>query len=461
MSVSKEITRLEKSSVRMTLTVPKDEVASGYRKLLDEYAKNTQIPGFRKGKVPPAVLERKFGEGLRGEALGKILEKAVEEVFDGDSLPLDERPLAYSQPRMEEEPKLDLERDLVFSLVYDVRPAVNVGQWKGLEIEIPEAGVGDEDVARELEEVRERNSFVLDRDEGAKARDGDVATVNYAEIDENGEPVPDSSREDFAFTLGKGQNAYMFDDEIVGMARGETKEFVKTYPEAPEGGSGRPEHAFAGRTIKLKATLTALKEKKLPDLDDELAQDVDEKYKTLDDLRKNIRETLEARLEARIREMKIAGLLEKIMETAPVTLPESMVRAEIAGRIRALGRQFGMGEEAVMRMLASGGDGLENLEGAWRPAAEKSLHSRLIVETLMEGQNIEVGDGDVKEELEKISAEMGTTYDDLMHRYSQEDQLEAFRDAIRERRFFDFLLSENTVKTGPRVAYLDLMANRE
>jgi trigger factor len=284
----------------MTLTVPKDDVAAGYRGMLADYAKNAQLPGFRKGKAPPSVLERKFGEAIRGEALSKIMEGAVEEAFGDESLPRDERPLHYSQPKMESEPRLDLESDLVFSLVYDVAPKVTLGRWKGLEAEVPDAQVAEEDVARELEAVRDRSSFVVDREEGAQARNGDIVTISFCELDESGEPVKDSEREGFAYTLGSKQSPYMFDDDVVGMANGETKEFAKEFPEASEdGGGAQGASPFAGRTIKVRLALTAVKERKLPDLDDELAQDVDAKFETLDDLRKSIRDRLEAGLKAR------------------------------------------------------------------------------------------------------------------------------------------------------------------
>ena len=459
MPVTKEITRLEKSNVRMTLTIPKEEVASGYRNLLAEYTKEAQIPGFRKGKVPPQVLERKFGEALKGEALGKILEKAVEEAFEGDSLPADERPLPYSRPEMEgETPTLDVENDMVISFVYDVKPTVVVGQWKGLEVEVPESAVSDEDLARELEAVRERNSFVMDRDDDAEAQTGDIVTISYCELDESGEPLPDTGRDDFVYTLGSGQSDYMYDDEIAGMKKGETKEFVKTYPEAAEGDPPGRGSLLAGQTVRMRLTLTTVKEKKLPDLDDELAQDVDEKFQTLDDLRKSIRDRMEASLDARLRELRISGLIEKIRETTPITLPESMVRVEIGGRISALGRNFGMSPEATMQMLASGGGGLDNVEAQWRPSAEKALYAGLIVDALIDDLKIETSDEDLKQELEKLASAAGESEDDVRERYSDE-QLEYLKNDIAERKCFDMLLAENTLRAGSRVSYLDLMAN--
>jgi len=445
MPVSKTITRLEKSNVRLNLTVPKEDALSQYQNLLKEYAKNIQIPGFRKGHVPQNILERKFGEALKGEALGKIIETTLEEVFGDENLPRDERPLPYAQPRMENEPKLDFDNDLSFNLVYDVMPSVSVGNWKGLEAEVPDVSVNEEDIARELEEIRDRNAFVLDRDDGAEARIGDVVTINFCMLDDSGSPLPDSGRDDFTFTLGSGQNNFDFDNDIVGMKKGETKEFSKTYEE--------------DQTKKIRVTLTTLKEKKLPDLNDDLAQDVDEKFNTLDDLKNNIRERLEKALASRLREYKVSKLLEKIIENTPVTLPESMVRAEIEGRLRNLARQYGLDTSKMMQMLSQGGDGLEDIEGKWRPSAEKALHSRLIVEKLMEDQHIEAGDDEIEKEIEEIAAESGMSREDLMKRYNQETAREYFKDDVKERKLFDMLLAENNIKIGSKMNYMDFMRN--
>jgi trigger factor len=454
-SVTKNITRLDKSNVKMSLTIPKEEVAAQYQELLKDYAKNAQIPGFRRGKAPQEVLVRKFGEALKGEALGKIIEKAVDEVFADQTLPRDERPLPYSQPRIDEAPEFDLDRDLTFSLVYDVLPPVKIGQWKGLEVEVPEVAITDEDLARELEEVRERNAFVLDRDDDAQAQQGDVATISYCELGEGGEELPDSRRDDFVFTLGQRTSIYQIDDDIAGMKKGETKEVTKTY--ADDAASG----PLAGKTVKLRITLTALKEKKLPDLDDDLAQDVDEKYQTLDDLKNSIRERLEKGLDLRMRDLKINKLLEKMIENTPVTLPESMVRVELDGRLRNLARRFGTDVEGVLRMMAQTGTDPDEIERNWRASAEKALHSRLIVETIIEEQHIEVSDADVEQELEKIAADTDKTLEEVRKQYGDGQMMEYVKDSVRESRLFDLILAENKIKTGSKANYLDVMGNND
>ncbi|GHV74948.1 trigger factor [Spirochaetia bacterium] len=451
MAISKEITRLEHSSVKLAVTVGKDDVRTQYDELLAEYSKNIQIPGFRKGKAPKNVLERKFGSALKGEALGRIVEKSIGEVFEDESFSAKDKPLPYSTPRLDEEPTLDLDADLRFSLTYDVLPDVKVAAWKGLEVEAPDVSVTDEDISRELETVRDRNAIVQDKDDGDAAVKDDVVTVDYQELTDAGEPQEATKREDFVFTLGTGYNRYKFDDDVVGMKKGETKDIVKTYSEEIA------DRDLAGKTIKLRVTLTALKKKILPELDDDLAQDVDEKFKTLDDLKASIRERLTKTLEKRLRDIKLNNLLEKMMEGTPVELPESMIRIEIESRWRNMARQFQTTPEELLKLLGASGKTYDNITAEWRPDVVKALHSRLIVESLIEEQGLTATDEDLTKELEKLAEETGSPLDDVKKYYEQEQMREYLKEEIKENKLFDLMLAENTIKKGKQEKYLDIV----
>jgi trigger factor len=450
--VNKEITRLEHSAVKLTVTVDKEDVRAGYDDLIKDYIKSVQIPGFRKGKVPQEVLERKFGESLKNEALNKILGKTVQDVFADESFPKEDQPLPYSEPRLEDEPAPDFEKDLTFSLVYDVLPKLELGPWKDLEVEVPEVEIGDEDLRRELEEIRERNSIVLDRDDDVPAVKNDVITVNYCELDGEGSPLKGTEREDFVFTLGSLYNIYQFDDEIEGMKKGETKEIEKTFP------ADYVHKDMAEKTYKIRVTVNAVKEKKLPDLDDEFAQDVDEKYATLEDLKNNIRERLSKNLNAKIRDITISRILEKILETTPIDLPESMVRLELDSRLRNLARRFNIPPEQLEQTLAGSGGDPEKIRNEWRADAEKALKSRLVVETLMRDLKFEVSDEEVEKELKTQSEDSGTSLEEVKRYYEQENVREYLKEDIKERRLFDMFIAENRVKKGKKEKYLDLMA---
>jgi trigger factor len=452
-TINKEISRLEHSSIKLTLTVAKDDVRSQYEELLSNYSKNLQLPGFRRGKVPRDVVIRKLGEGLKAETLANLIENSAAEFFENKDLPRDERPLPYSTPQVEGQPVLDLEQDLSYSMIYDVLPGMTIGAWKGLEAEVSEVELNDDDINRELEAVRERNAIVLDRDDDAAAENGNVVTVDYGEIGEDGEIIPGSERQDFVFTLGKGYNIYKFDDEILGMKKNETRELVKTYP--PEETNAE----LAGKTVKIRVSLKALKERRLPDLDDDLAQDVDEKYHNLEDLKNSIRESLNRNLENRLRDIKISRLLEQIVANTPVDIPLSMIRIELDSQWRNLSRRFNTTVEQLKNSMAGSGQRIEDIEDGWRPGAVKALHSRLIVETLMEELKLEAGDDELEKEISDIALSENGTEEEIKKYYEQEEVREYLRENIKERKLFDILLAENTIKTGKKENYLDLISN--
>ena len=453
MVVSKEIAKLEHSAVKLTVTVGKEDVKKQYDDLIKSYGKSIQIKGFRKGMVPRDVLERKFGDALKGEALGHIMEKSLEEIFKTDDFSAEGRPLPYSTPSVQEEPKLDFGADLTFTVQYDVFPSVKVGNWKGLEIEAPAASVAAEDLDRELEQLRERNAVVIDKDEKGKVAKNDVVTVSYAELADDGSTLPGTERQDYVFTVGSGQNVFKFDDELVGMKKDATKTFDKTY--APD----FPDPEFAGKTKKLRVTVTALKEKKLPALDDDLAQDVSEKYKTLEDLKTDIKKNLEKTLENKLRELKVNALLEKILETTTIDLPDSMIRVELESRWRTLARRFNADSDQLLKILAASGKDYEGLMAEWRPDVEKALKARLVVENLMKELDVKVEDADLEKEFETMAASMSVGVEEVKKHYERDDMKDYLREDIKERRLFDLVLAETKVKKGKKAKYLDLVAN--
>ena len=455
MTITKEITKLEQSNVKLTLTVGKDDIHGEYDKMLSEYTKNIQIPGFRKGKVPREVLIRKFGDALKDEALGRLVEKSVKETFDDESFPREDRPLPYSSPELQDEQNLtlDLDKDFQFAVVYDVLPKVAVGKSEGFEIIVPDVCITDEDIGRELETVRERNAIVLDKDESEAAAKDDVITVNYCELDNDGNVKENTERQDYVFTVGSGQTYYKFDDEVTGMKKNESKEIEKTYPEDFEYSE------LAGKTVKLRITVTAIKLKKLPDLDDDLAQDVDEKFKTLHDLKHSIRDRLSAALDQRLRSIKSDKLLEMLIENTPVIIPESMIRLELDSRWRNLARRFNTDAQGLYKMMTDAGQNSQGFLDEWRPDATKAIHARLIVETMIEDLKIEASDEDADKEIDDIISRTPGSSEQIREYYRNGQMKDYMKEEIKERKLFDILFEKNTVKAGEKTNYIDLMAN--
>ena len=240
------------------------------------------------------------------------------------------------------------------------------------------------------------------------------------------------------------------------MKKGETKDIHKTFPEDYD------YKELAGKNIKLRITLTAIKEKKLPDLDDELAQDVDEKYNTLEDLKTNIRERMEVNLQRRLRDITIGKILDKTLETTPIDLPQSMINLELDARLRNIARRYNTSAEDLLKNLAQMGQDPEQIRLGWKEDAEKALKSRLIVETLIRDMKLEVSDEEIDKEIEKRCAEAdnSTEAEQIKKYYEQENALDYLEEEIKEVKLFDLFEAENKIKKGKKESYLDIMSNK-
>jgi trigger factor len=441
-AVTQEITHLANSVVKLTFTYSSEDLNAKYNEVVRDVAKNLQIKGFRKGKAPVPVLERKLGKALADDVLNTIIGNTVSEAFKKEDFPKDAVPLEYSEPEVEGEPKLDLSSGLTFSVKYDTFPVVNIEKWEGFELESETAEVTDDDVERRLDEIRERNAIIMDKDEGAPAEKGDVVTIDYCELLEDGAEIDSAKRQDFTFTLGSGHNIYKFDDEIEGMKKGDVRDIKKSYPEDFE------YMELAGKTKSIRVTLTALKRKELPD-DDELAQDVDENFKNIADLKQDIRKELANLLEARLLQLRVEKVVNAIIEHNPLEAPESMIMGELFLTLR---QRFGRGAtDEVLKKIAAMPSSEE-----LKQAVTQRVKTALILEKLEEDLKIEVPDEDMEELYNDIAKERGQTVEEIK-KFDGDNSLHdyIFKD-VRRKKLLSFLLEKNTVKAGKKVNFVDI-----
>ena len=440
--VTKKIEKLENSSVKLTVTIGKADVAASYNEVVAKYAKNIQIPGFRKGKVPVSVLERKYGDALKNDAVSEIVEKALGDIFEEmDKNKSDDRPLPYSQPTIDDIPLLDTTKDLTFAVKYDVFPQVEVKNFDGIEIKVPEVKITDDDLKEELEAIRQRNAMVLDKKDDEVVAKDDIVTVNYCELDDKDAEIAGSQRQDFVFTVGTEQNIYKFDNEIIGMKKGETKDLTKEVD---------------GENKKVRVTVTAVKVRNVPELDDELAQDVSDKYNNLEDMKNDIKKNLETALENKLKEIKSNSLLEQLVEKNPVELPASMVKAELDSRFRMMAQQFQTTTEQLEKMLTSAGQKKEDMLTQWTGDAEKMLKSRIIVESLLKEKDISVTAEEIEAEYEKIAAGAGVSVEEVKKHYEDPRSKEYLEDEAKEQKLYTMLFDQVKVSKGDKKTFADL-----
>ena len=449
MIVNQQIKKLEKSAIQLTLTIARDAAQKEYSGLLNKYVKDAVMPGFRRGKVPVSVLEKKFGDGLKAEALQTLVDKALHEVFET----IDEKPLSYSQPEIiDRNISLDLTKDFTFTLQYDTFPSFTLPAYKGIEVEEPQVALTKKDEDRELDQIREQNALVLDKASGKVAKD-DTVTVNYVEVGTDGSEIESTRRQDFVFTVGSGYNYYKIDDEIVGWKKDDEKTVEKSYAADFEVSE------LAGTKKSLKIKVTAVKEKKLPELNDDLAQDVSDEFKTLDDLKKNIADRLAKTVENSVRQKNLDAVLAKVAADAKIDLPESMIQAELEQTWRSFAQQSRIRPEQLEEML--GNEGKVKMQAEWRTQAEDGLRKRLVMEKILEVEKIECTPAELDAEVAKQAEASKISLEEAKDYFEKNGFLHYVEHDVRDRKLADYLLGQSKIKKGKKISYLDLMGQKE
>ncbi len=435
---------LDNSQASLTLTIDAETLEKAYQKKLADYAKTIQIDGFRKGKVPSSVVERKFGEMIREESSFNAMEEYL--TSELDKLDFNDKPLAFSTPVLQDEEKLvpfKKGEDVTYTVVYDIYPRFDVKSYKGLEVEVPSVKISDEDINNEIEELRKQNSIVKAKD--GKAENDDIATVDFAELDENGNDIESTKREGFTFTIGTGYNFYKFDNDVVGMEKDEEKIVEKSYTEE--------DHVpgYEGKTIKLRIKLSNLKVRELPEVDDEFAQDVKDEYKTVEDLKNGIRKDFEEKLEERLKNDKINALLDKISAETEITIPASMLNAELESAWRNFCHQSGLTENQIMSFLKMQDSTKEQLLDSWKDGCIKNLNNHLILDKIKDYENFPIDD----EEFKKAWDERYSNVTDDNKEYYEK----ILKDDLQFSKVVPFLLENNTFKPGKELGYNEYLNN--
>ena len=442
---NKEIVHLEHSRVKLSLTIDKESVQKEYAALLADYSKQAHIAGFRKGRVPAAVLERKFGESIKAEASEKIIESSLKTAFDE----IEEKPLHYETPKLEGDFELSFDKDFFFAVSYDIFPKVDMGPYTGLTLEKPLIKITEEDEKRELDVLVEQNAFVVEKDGAAEKTN--TATVDFWELDEAGKEIPNSRKQDMTLTVGGEIDIYGLDVEVAGMKKSDKKEVTKTYPEDFR------EKTIAGTTKKFVVELKGLREKKLPELNDELAQDISDSYKTLDDLRKDLKRRLEESAANRVRTLTIDALMEKIAEKTTVDLPESMIQAEQERRWQQFIGQFRLSEEHMERLLAAQKKTKDSITSEWRQKSELNLKFQICIQKMIEAEKIEVSDDELGAYFTEQAVGSSMSAEDMKEYYTKNNLLDMARHDLREKKLFDSILEKNTITEGKEISFIDAM----
>lgn len=372
------------------------------------YLKNKasiNIPGFRKGKAPRAVVEGMYGaEVFYQDAMDELAPKAFEFGLDESKLRMVGTPSIID---------VNVTDDRTASYTFEVTlyPEVTLGQYKGLEAERKDESVSDEDVDNELNSVRKRNARMIDIDDRA-AEMGDTVDIDFdGYLD--GERFDGGKAEGYSLELGSNSLVPGFEDQIVGMKIGEEKDIDITFPE-----NYTPE--LAGKAVVFKIKLNGITTPELPELDDEFAKDVSE-FDTLDEYKGSLRENLEKRKKDEAENDFRANVLKQAVNNLKAEIPECMILEKVEQTIRDYASNFGMTDRSVPLENLKEMMGLsdEVVENNIRPAAEFQVKTDLLLDKIKDEEKLEVTEEAFNEYLNKVAEDVKATADQLKNYFGE------------------------------------------
>jgi trigger factor len=416
----------DESPTRTTLDieVPAEEVERTYAAVSRAFAKKANMPGFRRGHVPEHLVQQRFSGEIREEVVERLLPVALSSAIREKDLSI------LGHPRVD---KLEWNPPgpIRFSAHLDLKPAVDPGEYKEIPVEDVSVEPTEEEIDRVLERIRESHAE-FHPIEGRPAAAGDYAVADIAgrfvEILEPGQNPRTFRDEKITLEVGHADSMPEINEALTGSAVGETRTFRKTFPD------DFPNENFKGKTVDYEVTLAALKEKRLPPVDDDFARAVAQ-AESAEKLRDGIRANLRAEKESARRRKFRQDILGTILSRAEVPAPEVLVESEVEASLRE-----------YARYLAA--NGLDPKEADWekiredaRPGAERRVREYLVLDAVARREDISVTETELDAEIKRAAARRGVETSELRERLVKNDGLDALRDEMRLSRTLDLLIS--------------------
>jgi trigger factor len=421
--------RIEKNTVLLEIEVDAEQFDQAIDKAYRKMVQTVTVPGFRKGKTPKPIFERFIGK----EA---IMEEAMEAVV----------PEAYYQAVAEtgiepvEQPKVDVVqaesgKPVVFKATVQVKPEVILGQYKEVEVNKPSTEVPDEEVAKSLEKLQQRHAQLLTLEEGTIEK-GDVTTLDFlGKVD--GVPFKGGEGRDYTLEIGSGSFIEGFEDQLIGVSIGETKDLNVTFPEKYQA------EELAGKDAVFTVTVKGIKRKELADLDDEFAKDVSE-FDTLEELKTDIKNKLKDAAEDRAKYQLRQDIVSKIVDSIEVEMPAPMVDTQLSDMIHNLEGRLSSQGITLENYLKFANTTMEDLKEKMQPDAVWTAKMNLVMETIAKVEDIKATDEEIKEETEKIASYYNKELDEFQQMLENQGQVDFIIDQIVREKTLQFL-ADNAV----------------
>jgi trigger factor len=419
--------KTDKNTGVLTVEVNEENFAEALDKAFKKVVKKVNVPGFRKGKVPRAIFEKRFGvEALYQDAIDILLPDAYKQAVEQTGIhPVD-------RPEIDVE-QIEKGKSFIFKATVTVKPEVELGEYKGIVIEPKEFKVTDEDVEKELKNRQERvASLEVVDDEEASLQDGDHALIDFEGFVDN-EPFEGGQAENYNLVIGSGTFIPGFEEQMIGMKKGETKDIEVTFPEKYHN------EELAGKPALFKVTVKEIKRKNLPPLDDEFAKDVSE-FETLEEFKQDLRNKLEERAKEEENQYKRDYVIEKAAEAAIIDIPEVMIKNEAHKMVHEFEERLLMQGLNLATYFNFTGQDEESLMEQFKENAEKRVRINLTLDAIATKENIEVSEEEVDAEFERLAEQYKRSKEEVKTLFEARGLLDSVKEDLRIRKTVDFLV---------------------
>ncbi len=386
--MSVQVENLEKNMAKLTIEVAAEELEKALNAAYQKQKKNISIPGFRKGKVPRAMVEKMYGPAVFYEdAVNSLIPQEYSKAAEESGLDI------VSQPEINVE-QIEKGKPFIFTAEVAVKPEVTLGEYKGLEVPKADLEVTEEEIEAELKKEQEKNARTV-HVEDRPAENGDKVTIDFEGF-VDGVAFEGGAGKDYPLTLGSHTFIPGFEEQLVGVSLEQPVDVKVTFPEDYQA------EELKGKEAVFKCVIHKIEKKELPELDDDFAKDVSE-FDTLEEYKKEIKDNLEKKKADTAKTEKENAVVDKAIENATMEIPEAMVKTQVNQMIDDFARRIQSQGLTMDQYMQFTGSTMETMQEQMRPQAMKRIQSRLVLEKVAEVENIQISDEKLDEELTKLA----------------------------------------------------------
>ena len=427
--MSLQVEKLENNTAKLTIEVPAEEFDKAIMKAYQKNKNKFNVPGFRKGKVPYAMVEKMYGAAVFYEdAANYVIPDAYANAATESELEIVARPdINVTQ--------IEKGKPFIFEAEVTLKPEIKLGKYKGVKVEAMDTTVTDEDVQAELDKVKEQNARLVAADDKA-VEDGDQTTIDFEGF-VDGEAFEGGKGEDYPLTIGSHSFIDTFEEQLIGKKVGEEVEVNVTFPEEYQA------KELAGKPAMFKVTIKEIKVKEYPEIDDDFAQDTTE-FDTLEEYKNDIKEKLATAKKEQAKSAAENALIEQIVESSEMDIPDAMVDFQVDQMVGEFKQRLSYQGLSLEQYVQFSGQNMDALRENMKGDALKRVQGSLVLEAIVAAENIEANEEDLKKEFEKM-AQMYQMEASQIEGMIPEEQKENMKKDIAVQKAVEFVLDQANV----------------